>query len=138
MDTLTPGGFLARLVASFALVALTYNPSGHSFVHWMAGTLPHVLPLQAVAGLFLLGGWGLFLHATWRSLGATGVLLVAAFAAALVWLVSSWGWVNLQNGSALVWIVLAVASLILAVGLSWSGVRRRVTGQTDVEEIGRR
>jgi hypothetical protein len=33
------------------------------------------------------------------------------------------------------WIVLFVFSMILAVGISWSHMRRRLTGQADVDEV---
>jgi hypothetical protein len=33
------------------------------------------------------------------------------------------------------WIVLLVFAIILAIGLSWSHMRRRLTGQADVDEV---
>ena len=37
-ESLTPRGFLLRLGVALALVAMTYNPTGHSYVHWVAGS----------------------------------------------------------------------------------------------------
>jgi len=138
MDRLTLGGFLTRLLASALLVVLTYNPAGYSYLHWVATTLPKVGPLQAIAGLVLLGGWAFFAHATWRSLGTFGVLLATALCAALVWLLVSWGWIQLGTGGVLGWIADAVLALLLAIGVSWSLVERRVTGQVVVDEGERR
>jgi hypothetical protein len=138
MDQFTLGGFLIRLLASALLVVLTYNPAGYSYVHWVATTFPKVEPLQAIAGLVLLGAWAFFAHATWRSLGSFGVLLATALCAALVWLLVSWGWIRLSAGGVLGWIADAMLAVLLAIGVSWSILERRVTGQVVVDEGERR
>lgn len=138
MENFNIGGFLARLVAALLLVGLTYNPTGHSFVHWIAGTFPKVQPLQAVAGVALIGAWGFFVHSTWQALGSFGVIVGAAFLAALVWLFMSWGWLSLEDAGTMTWVVLAMLSFLLALGLSWSHVKRRVAGQTVVDEVDER
>ncbi len=137
MEKLTLPGFLLRLGVAFMLVALTYNPSGHSFVHWVSASMPHVGPTQVIAGLILLGAWGFLVHATWLSLGTIGILLASALSAAFIWLFVSWGWFNLKDTSVMSWVALSALAIILSVGLSWSNVRRRLTGQTDVEQVGR-
>jgi hypothetical protein len=137
MEKLTWGGFMLRFVAACALVLVTFNPSGHSFLHWVSAAFPHLVPLQAVAGIVLLIGWVIYLRATLRSLGAIGVLLVFAFLAALIWLLVSWGWIDIHTGSALTWVALMLVALVLAAGISWSSLRRRLTGQADVDEVSR-
>lgn len=134
MERITVLGFLARLAVATVLVCLTYNPTGHSYLHWLSTTLPRVAPLQAVAGLVLLGGWAFFAHATWRSLGTFGVVLAMGIYAATVWLLVSWGWIRLGDRALYGWLAVALLALLLAVGVSWSLVSRRVTGQVDVEE----
>jgi hypothetical protein len=62
------------------------------------------------------------------------MVLLLAFFAALIWLIVSWGWVQLSNTGAIVWISLIVLSLILAVGMSWSHLYRRWSGQATVED----
>ena len=139
METsLTFKGFVYRLVAATALVLLTFNPSGWSFVHWVRSTMPQIVPLQALAGVALLVGWAFFGHSTLRSIGTLGVLAGIAFFAALVWLLISWGWLSLTDHHALVWIGLIMVSFLLTVGLSWSHVRRRVAGQADVDDLDQR
>jgi hypothetical protein len=137
MGNFSFGGFLARWGASILLVFLTYNPTGRSFVHWVAGTFPHVEPLQAVAGIALLGAWAFFAHSTWRALGTFGVAIATAFFAALVWLFVSWHWLTLTDTGAITWVVLGMLSFLLALGLSWGHVERRVAGQTVVDEVDR-
>jgi hypothetical protein len=134
MERLTLGGFLLRLAATSLLVVLSYNPSGYSYLHWVAAALPKVEPLQAVAGLVLLGAWAFCAHATWRSLGAFGVLLATALCLALVWLLVSWGWIRLNAGGVLGWLADALLAVLLAIGVSWSLLERRVTGQVVVDE----
>lgn len=137
MNRLTAGGVLGRFVASLVLVLATYNPTGFSFVSWLAGNFSHVQPIQAVVGLALLAIWIFFAHATWRSLGTLGVSLGLAFFAAVIWLISSWGWVNSSSHSALIWIALIAIACMLTLGLCWALIRVRVSGQAVIEEVQR-
>jgi len=130
-------GLAGRFLASLALVLATYNPSGFSFLGWVATNFPQVQPLQAVLGLILLAVWIFFVHATWRSLGTLGVSLGLAFFAALIWLISSWGWLNSASHSAMIWIALIFIACMLTLGLSWALIRVRVSGQAVMEEVQR-
>jgi hypothetical protein len=137
MGRLTMGGLLGRFLASLVLVLATYNPTGMSFVGWVAGNFPHIQPIQAVVGVVLLAVWIFFAHATWRSLGTLGVALGLAFFAAVIWLISSWGWLNTSSHSAMTWIALVFIPCILTLGLCWALIRVRVSGQAVVEEVDR-
>ncbi len=64
-----------------------------------------------------------------------GLILMAAFTAALVWLLASWGWLDVSNATAMTWVVQAALGLILGVGMSWAIVRQRLTGQASVDDI---
>ncbi len=132
------GGLISRFLASLLLVLATYNPTGLSYVHWLAAAFPHVQPLQAVAGLALLAAWLFFVHSTWRSLGTLGLALGFAFFAALIWLLVSWGWLSLANRGAMTWVVLVIVACVLTVGLSWALVQAKVSGQAVVDEVDRR
>jgi Family of unknown function (DUF6524) len=137
MGRLTFGGLVGRFLASLVLVLATYNPTGMSFVSWIAGNVPHIQPIQVVVGIVLLALWIFFAHATWRSLGTLGVALGLAFFAAVIWLISSWGWLNSPSHAALTWIILIFIACILTLGLSWALIRVRVSGQAVVEEVDR-
>lgn len=137
MRNLSIAGVMVRFLASFILVIATYNPTGHSFVHWVAGDLPRLGPLQLVVGIGLLALWLFVVHATWRSLGSVGVALGLAFFAAMVWLFTSWGWFSLSNNSALIWAALIMMASLLTFGLCWALVQARITGQAVVEEVKR-
>ena len=45
------------------------------------------------------------------------------------------GWLSFQNPTANTWIGLTAMSLVLGVGLSWSHVRRRLSGQADMDDV---
>lgn len=133
-ETLGIGGLALRFAFALSLVLLTFNPSGHSYYHWLAADFPAIDAVKALAGVALLIGWVVFITATLRSLGSVGVLLALAFFAALVWVAVQFGWLQAQT-RAFVWIGLVVAAAILAMGVSWSHLRRRLTGQADVDEV---
>lgn len=137
MGRLTMGGLLGRFLASLALVLLTFNPTGFSFISWVATNFPHIEPIQAVVGLVLLAVWIFFVHATWRSLGTLGVSMGLAFFAAVIWLISTWGWLDTSSHTAMIWIALIFIACMLTVGLCWALIRVRVSGQPVVEEVQR-
>ena len=69
------------------------------------------------------------------SMGWLGIILGAAFFGCIVWLLVDVGWLSLESTNAFAWVVLVLLSLILAIGMSWSHIRRRLTGQFDVDEV---
>ena len=127
--------FLVRLIIAIGLVFATYNPSGYSWYHWFEKTNFAVDPIIILAGILLLVGWIIFLRATFRSLGAFGTLLATAFFGAIVWALIYYDWLSLDNLTAVQYVVLLVLSAILATGMSWSHIRRRMTGQLDVDDV---
>lgn len=136
----TTGGLILRLLFALAVVAITYNPTGFSYFEWARDALlgKTLGPLHAIAGIVLLGAWVVLISATSRSLGVPGVLLVAAFFASLVWLLVDRNLVKAGSFQAVAWIGVTGIGLVLAVGVSWSHIRKRITGQTDVDDIDNR
>lgn len=134
MQNLTLPGFLFRLLAAIVLVFATFNPSGYSYVHWIANVFPKVTAAQAVVGIVLIIVWVIFAVATYRSIGKLGVLLIAALFGALTWLAFSLGWLSMERKHAVGWIALFALAVTLAVGMSWSFINRRLTGQIDTDE----
>jgi hypothetical protein len=82
-----------------------------------------------------LVGWIMFLRATWNSLGAIGTTLAATVFAVIIWLFIQWGLLTLSSTSIVIWALEFVLSGVLAVGMSWSHIRRRLAGQYDTDEI---
>jgi hypothetical protein len=127
------GSFLLRFGISLALVFVTYNPSGFSWIGWLFSETPVVY--KVATGVVLAIGWIIFLRATWNSLGAAGTVLATAFFAVIIWLLIEWGLLALNSGFTFQWVFLFMLSGVLAVGMSWSHLRRRMTGQYDTDEI---
>ena len=129
--------YLIRLVAALALVFVTYNPSEWSLFHWVHPAVldsakAHVL--MALAGIVLLIGWVIFLRATMHSLGVIGTLLAVAFFGILIWAVLTYLPSLKEDLEIMTWLFLIGLVGVLSVGISWSHIRRRMTGQIDVDE----
>ncbi len=129
-------GFLIRWLAAFVLLAATFNPTELSYYHWAKENWNEQLPLAVLAGLILLVAFILFLTAVLRGIGAAGVLLVVAVLAALVWVLFDFGWISLDNPSTNTWIALVMFSIVLAVGMYWGILWRRISGQLEVDDDG--
>ncbi len=127
-------GVFVRFIASTCLVFATFNPSGYSYYHWVVNKGDSSLPLLLIAGIALVIGWLIFLRATMRSLGVIGVSLVVALLACFVWLAIDFNLVSLGS-QVFVYIVLVICAFVLAIGMSWSHIRRRISGQADVDDV---
>jgi hypothetical protein len=126
-------GVLVRLLAALALVLLTYNPTGHSFYHWAMHDFANLTALKAFSGALLLVGWVICIRAALTSLGAVGLVLSALVLGTLVWVLTDYGILDPDRPSLLSWISLIIIGIILGIGLSWSLLRTRVTGQVEVD-----
>lgn len=128
-------GVLLRVAFSLALVFLTFNPSGHSYYHWLSAHLSPIEPAVVVAGIVLLGAWLFFVRATFSSMGAVGVVLLLALFASIVWWMVSRGWLSVENQAAMAWVVLTCLGLLLGIGMSWAHIRARISGQASVDRV---
>ena len=93
------------------------------------------MPLTVLFGLILLVGYIIYLRATLRSIGAFGMLLVLALVGAILWVLWDFGLLDLSNPKLATWIGLFALSIVLGVGLSWSIIRRRLSGQVDMDDV---
>ncbi|MDD9740382.1 MAG: DUF6524 family protein [Marinovum algicola] len=128
-------GFLVRWVFAFLLVAATFNPTAFSYLGWALRAWDSQLPLVLLLGLLLLVGWIVYLRATLRSIGAFGMMLIAAIVAALLWVLHDFGVLTLDNQALNTWLGILALSTVLGIGLSWSILRRRLSGQADVDDV---
>ena len=127
-------GFLLRWLFALLLVVLTFNPTPLNYVSWGWANAQAQLPLVALLGLLLLVGWIVYLGATLRSIGVFGMALVLAVVGALLWVLFDQGLLTLANQELNLWIGILALSLVLAIGMSWSILWRRLSGQVDVDE----
>ena len=124
-------GTFTRIALAIALVLVTFNPSGYSLVHWIATPPVAFTPGKALAVLLLAIGWVVCLRTAFIALGKMGLLLGLSLFATLIWLLVDRDVLSL-NGSGIVWVVLVVVGVLLGVGLSWSLLRAKATGQIEV------
>ena len=134
----SPAGFVFRLVGAVVLVFATYNPTKWSFVGWVQTTLADETlslgPEHLLVGIVIAIGWTIFGAASIRSLGVLGLILGGALLGALVWLMIDLGWLSAGSSESITWIILACVASLMAIGLSWSHVWRRLTGQFEVDD----
>jgi hypothetical protein len=128
-------GVLWRMAFALGLVFVTYNPSGVSYLHWVAADFQTGRPAKAIIGLTLLGAWFFFVRSASAALGTIGFSLLAGLFAAIAWWMASRGWVTIGSGATLTWVVLTILGLVLGIGMSWALIRQRVTGQASVDRI---
>jgi phosphate/sulfate permease len=124
---------IPRVLFAVALVLLTWNPSGWSYVDWALRDRSAFDAVKAFFGVLLFGGWVFCVRSAWVSLGAVGLVLVGALLATIVWMLVQFGVVEPGSTKTLLWIGLVAVGVVLGVGLSWSKVRQSATGQVEAD-----
>lgn len=109
--TFTTSSFLIRLLLALFVVFATYNPTGYSYVHWLANTSGDVFS-KFVVGLALLSFNIILLLTAYDALKRHGIIIVLAnYGAIVLWLhiadfISLWDgrtfWMSLLVGLAAV------------------------------------
>lgn len=127
-------GVFIRFFVALVLVMSTYNPSGASFYHWVIHRGDTSIPLLVLTAIGLLIGWVVFFRATFRSLGVLGVVLASALFGCLVWLAVDFN-VLVIDSPVFIYIILVILAAVLAIGMSWSHIRRRISGQADMDDV---
>ncbi|MFN0177464.1 MAG: DUF6524 family protein [Gemmatimonadales bacterium] len=135
-------GILTRFIAAIVLVYGTFNPEGYSFYHWAVASAVNgtpaageQLPVKVLVGLILVAAWVFFVQTTRRSIGWKGALLILAILGAFVWALVDWEVLQPGNSRVIAHIVLVASALVLALGMSWSHISRKVSGQVDTDDI---
>ncbi len=127
--------FVLRWIFAFLLITATFNPSQWNFVQWARANYQAELPLTVLFALILLVCYIIYLRATLRSIGAFGMTLVLALVGSILWVLYDWEYLSLENTNVVVWLAIIALSLVLGVGMSWSFVRRALTGQYDMDDV---
>jgi len=126
------GGMLVRILFAVILVVATWNPAGVSYVEWALIDTSTFDATKALVGVLLLAGWIMAVRATWVSLGLMGVVLAAVVIGVFVWWLISIGIVA-TDGRGFLWIVLIAIGVVLGIGMGWSLVRAKATGQVETQ-----
>lgn len=127
--------FFLRWLCAFLLLAATFNPTKYNYLVWARDYGKSNLSIAVLAGLILLIGYIIYLRATLRSIGGFGMGLVLAVIGAALWVLFDLGLLQLDNRSMNLWLGLMALSLVLGIGLSWSHVRRALSGQADMDDV---
>jgi len=130
-------GFLLRFVFAIILVFASYNPEGVSYYHWISEALPEFTVIKAFVGVIILICWIILIRATLGSLGFIGILLAAAFFGLAIWLIIDVLGLSTDNVRVISYIIGIMLASVLSIGVSWSHVRRRISGQVDTDELDR-
>ncbi len=135
------GSFAFRFILAVVAVFGSYNPEGYSYYHWALAPLVGTAEgsdfsvFKALVGVVLLIGWAVLIRATSRSLGAIGLILATLFFGLLIWLLVDLGGLDTGSFRVIAYLVQAVLIGVLSIGVSWSHIRRRITGQVDVDDV---
>lgn len=128
-------GILLRWLGAFLLLAAIFNPTQWNYVTWTRANWSDQMPLIIFLGLILGVIAMVYLVATMRSIGILGALVIAAIFAAGLWVLTDWGLLGLDNSALNVWLGIVALSLILGIGMSWSILRQRLSGQQTTDEV---
>lgn len=130
--------FGARFLLALVVVLATFNPTGHSYFHWVRASLADgsAGPVHAFVGVVLAIGWAVLVVATLRSLGLLGLTLACAFFGTLVWWLADSGVIPVGSANAVIWIALVCLAGVLSLGVAWGHLWRRLTGRVEVDESG--
>ena len=125
-------GMILRILFAVALVFVTWNPTGYSYVQWALIDTSTLDATKALLGVVLLAAWILVVRATWVSLGLLGLVLAAIVIGVFVWWLLSVGIVS-SDQSTLQWIGVIAVGVVLGVGMGWSLFRAKATGQVETD-----
>ncbi|MGE0254905.1 MAG: DUF6524 family protein [Alphaproteobacteria bacterium] len=127
--------WLVRWLAAMFLVLATYNPSGYSFWHWVATTGLQDASVKVLAALVMLVVYIIYLRATIRSIGPIGIGLVVALLGSIVWLLGDFRFIDIGQPPVLDIVLLTMFATLMSIGVSWSHVRNRLSGQVDSDDV---
>ncbi|MCF6272789.1 MAG: DUF6524 family protein [Rhodobacteraceae bacterium] len=125
---------LIRWAAALILVFITYNPTSLNYVRWAIDNTASNLSVVILLGLILFVAYAIFIRATLKSIGKIGIAMILSVIGVLLWVLYDKGLLDPASATAMTWIGLIALSLVLGIGLSWSIIRRRISGQFDTRD----
>jgi hypothetical protein len=128
-------GVIVRTLLVMLLVYGTYNPGGYSYYHWITQGGSDMLASKLCVGLVIVLGFIISINATVRSLGRLLLPPGIALVAALIWMLSSWGWIDLADSVQRTLVAEGAVVAVLGAGLPFSQIRFRLAGQKDSRTI---
>ncbi len=134
-ETFTFFRFVSRWLVALFLVMGTYNLSGYSYFHWLTDPSSGQWLTKVFIGFVLGLAYATYVLATIRSLGLYGIIIWTALFACLSWLVVDIGVVETMTMGTFATMAMIVFANVLGVGVSWSYIRGRLSGQQDTNDV---
>jgi hypothetical protein len=134
-DPLPLAFLLARFLFSLALVFATYNPTGYSFYHWITDIAAGPPSLKVIVALTLVMIYYAMFRVVFAAFRRSGLIMggLAAllFASELASVVAGWRSNPSWHFYFLLsqYVTLCGIAIVLSLGVSWSHLIERLTGQ---------
>jgi len=125
--------FMMRWALGQLIVLGAYNPFSMSYFHWVGNE--GQLSLKVLVGVGLVVLHVIAILATIRSLGLIGVGLLTAFFASAAWVLIDGRLLDIEDPRIFQMTLLLIGGTIYGVGLSWSHLRNRISGQVDSRDV---
>lgn len=129
--------FFVRFIFALIVVFTTFNPEEFSYYHWITESFTEFSVLKAFIGVILIIGWIILIRATLGSLGFIGIVLALSFFGLAIWLIIDVLGLSADNLRIISYIIEIMIACVLSIGVSWSHLRRRISGQVDTDELER-
>ena len=133
MRPLTFRGFFVRWAIASTLLLATYNPTAWCYLEWAIEPNASRPSTKILVGIVLLVAFSFYWHSCKIALGKWGIRLVALVFVVGLWQLADLGWLDPASPLVLQWATLLLISTLMTLGMSWSHLQRRITGQFDVE-----
>ena len=135
LQTFTFLGLVSRWLLAMFLVLATYNPSGFSYLHWIVDGSGGNWLIKIFLGLVLGIAYATFIFASLRSLGLIGMLVWGALFPSIPWLLVALGLFVPLSAGTVVTLALVILASVFGIGVSWSYIRGRLSGQLDTNDV---
>ncbi len=132
-ETFTFWGFFSRWLLAMFIVLVAYNPSGYSYFHWIFESSDGNWLGKILVGLVLAITYATFFLAALRSLGVSGMVVWGGLFVAIEWFLVRF-FEPLTTGTVVTMALIVLAS-VLGIGVSWSYIRARLSGQLDTNDV---
>jgi len=126
--------FMVRWTFGQLIVMGTFNPFSMSYFHWVTDHGGQI-SLKVLVGVGLIVLHVIAILASIRSLGLIGVGLLTAFFASAAWVLIDGRLLDIEDPKIFQLTLLLIGGTIYGVGLSWSHLRNRISGQVDSRDV---
>ena len=126
--------YTVRWLASLAIVLGTYNPFAMSYYHWVTGYSGQ-MPFKVAVGVALIILHFVAIISSVRSLGLIGIGLLTPLFASTAWILIDAEVLDIEDPRIFALTVLVILGTLYGIGLSWSHLRVRISGQVDSTDV---